>query len=506
MSGSKAEILIISIPRCYKWRLLPQEGSSYHRASILVKAIKESAAVSRFAVLIPGNGERELGNQCYSRVMLKQMAWLSLAGAALELIWIGLIRLGPLRDHTAPFIALMLSAFVLCMCTWFFFPKRSRLAIWLLLGFGLLFRLTVLFAPPYQSEDVYRYIWDARVSAMGINPYSFAPNAPEIAGYRDDSVYPMINSKPYITAYPPLSQILFRLTFRFFGANVIAMKAIFSIFEFLSVLIAWRLIVFWGRSIQSLVLMAWNPFFIFEFSHSGHSDSAMMFFILLFIYLLSRRKEGLSMLCYAGAVLAKLHPALWFPLTVRRVGWKSIFMGIAAGIGLALIYFNPVSFLRYVKSLGLYYRLFEFNASIHYLIRAIGIAAFHQYWDKLIGPYLAVVLVIIIILIVCRFPIRDARDLLHAGFWIMTADLCLATTVHPWYISWAAFALPVFPYAFMAYWTGACFLSYVAYAYHPVLEQSWTLLLEYLPMYALLSWELWRRRSLMEVWLERRKS
>jgi alpha-1,6-mannosyltransferase len=438
--------------------------------------------------------------------MLKPIAWLSLAGALLESIWIAIIRLGPLRDHTAPFIILMLLAFAACIGVWLFFPNRNKHAIWILLGFALIFRLTVLFAPPSQSEDAYRYIWDARVASMGVNPYRYAPNAPELAAFRDDSVYPMINSKPYITAYPPLSQILFRLSFRLFGANVIAMKAIFSLLEFLAVLVAWKLIVLWGKRIQSLVLMAWNPFFIFEFSHSGHSDSAMIFLILLSIYLLGRGDKSWAMLSYGGAILAKLHPALWFPLIVRRVGWKHASVAMAAGISLTLIYFNPDSLLRYVKSLGLYFRLFEFNASIHYLIRGIGIAAFNEYWDKITGPYLGAVLIIIVVLIIGKFPMRDSRDLLHAGFWIMTADLCLATTVHPWYISWAALALPLFPYAFMAYWTGACYLSYIAYSYHPVFEPVWALMLEYLPMYALMSWEIWRRRSLMEVWLERSKS
>ncbi len=437
--------------------------------------------------------------------MLKNLVWLSLAGAAQEMIWIAIIRLGPLRDHTAPFIGLMLLAFAICIGVWLSFPNRSRLALWLLIPFALLFRLTVLFSPPYQSEDVYRYIWDARVSSMGINPYSYSPNARELDGLKDDSGYPMINSKPYITAYPPLSQIFFRISYRVFGANFIAMKAIFSIFEFLAVLLVWRLITLWGRSIQSLVLMAWNPFFIFEFSHSGHSDSAMIFLILLFIYLLNRGGKFWGVLSYAGAVLAKLHPALWFPLIIKRAGWKPALPAIAAGMGLTLLYFTPASFLRYLKSLGLYFRLFEFNASVHYLIRAFGRVAFHQSWDKVIGPYLAAVLLIIAIMIYWKFPLRNARDLLHAGFWIMTADLCLATTVHPWYLSWAALALPLIPYAFMAYWTGACCLSYIAYSYHPVFEPSWALLLEYLPMYALMLWELWHRRSLMEAWLDRRE-
>ncbi len=434
--------------------------------------------------------------------MFRQRILLAVIGLALEIIWIAICRLGPLREHTGGFLILILLAFILCICSYFCLSIRTGKAVYLILGFALLFRITVVFSPPYQSEDVYRYIWDARTASKGINPYQYPPNAPELEKLRDSSVYPMINSKPYITAYPPLSQILFRLCFEIFGTSVTAMKAVFSILEFLAVLVVWRLLVLWRKDLQTLILMAWNPFFIFEFSHSGHSDSAMVLLILLSIYLLSRNKKAWTSVAYAGAVLAKLHPALWFPLFVRRTGWKPMAAGLTAGAALVFIFFNFQTLLGYLNSLKLYLRLFEFNASVHYLIRFIGRLAFHESWDKLIGPYLAAVLLLITILIVWKFPIRNARDLLHAGFWLMTADLCLATTVHPWYLSWAALALPFFPYAFMVYWTGACFLSYMAYSYHPVYEPAWALLIEYLPVYGLMTWELWKRRPLMEVWLQ----
>jgi alpha-1,6-mannosyltransferase len=436
--------------------------------------------------------------------MFRQSVCFALAGIAQELIWIAARSLGPLREHTTPFVILMLLAFALCLWTCFRLPIRTRPAWTFVLGFALLFRLTVLFAPPYQSEDVYRYIWDGRIASMGISPYAFPPGAPELEKARDNRVYPMINSKPYITAYPPVAQILFRLCFGLFRTNVIAMKAVFCLFELLSILVVWRLLIFWGRSLQPLILMAWNPFFIFEFSYSGHSDSAMMFLILFSIYLLSQDKKTWAAVSYAGAVLAKLHPALWFPLFVKRTGWKPMLAGIAAGLGLILVYFRIDSWLRYLNSLGLYFRLFEFNASIHYLIRFIGRLAFHESWDKVTGPYLGAVLLLIAILIAWKFPARNGRDVLHAGFWLMTADLCLATTVHPWYLSWAALALPAFPYAFMVYWTGACFLSYIAYSHHPMYEPAWVLLLEYLPVYGLMGWEIWKRRPLMEAWLQRR--
>jgi alpha-1,6-mannosyltransferase len=436
--------------------------------------------------------------------MVKHMIRLASAGIVLEIIWVAICSLGPLREHTVPFICLTVLAFLLCIWTFFYLPIQTPRAVWIVFGFAIIFRLTFLFAPPYQSEDVYRYIWDAKVASLGINPYQYAPEDPKLEKIKDDQVYPMLNTKPRITAYPPLSQILFQFCFALFGSSVTAMKAVFSLFEFLAILIAWRLLILWKQNLQPLVLMAWHPFFVFEFSSSGHSDSVMMFLILLAIYLLARNRKVWGMLSYAAAVLAKLHPALWFPLFARRAGWKAAIAGIAAGLGIALLYFNVDSGLRYLKSLGLYFNLFEFNASFHYLIRFIGRWGFHGFWDKLIGPYLGAILLTITIMIVWKFPVRDARGLLHAGFWIMTADLCLATTVHPWYLSWAALALPVFPYAFMTYWTGACFLSYMAYSHQPVFEPTWVLLVEYIPVYALMIWEISRRRPLLAVWLERR--
>ncbi len=432
--------------------------------------------------------------------MQKPAIGLILAGSAQELLWICVRSLGPLREHTAAFLCLIFLIFITCIAAYFHLPIRCKREIRLLLFFAALFRITLIPAPPSQSEDVYRYLWDARVSSAGISPYAHPPAAVELAGFRDKAVYPMINSKSYITAYPPLSQILFRANFELFGGKAAAMKAMFGLLEFMAVIVAWRLLVLWDLSVQPLVLMAWNPLFIFEFSHSGHSDSAMVFLMLLSVYLLSLSRNAWAMASYAGAVLAKLHPALWFPLYWRRTGWKPALAGLAVGAGLSAVYFTMESGLRYLQSLGLYFRLFEFNASIHYLIRIIGRVVFHESWDKAIGPYLAAALLVTAAIILWRWRVRDGRDLLHAGFWLMTADLCLATTVHPWYLSWAALALPFFPYAFMVYWTGACFLSYAAYAFHPVYEPGWVLLLEYIPVYGLMAWELRRRRPMMEAW------
>lgn len=42
--------------------------------------------------------------------------------------------------------------------------------------FAVIFRLLLLGGPKIHSSDAYRYVWDGRVQAAGINPYR-APNS-----------------------------------------------------------------------------------------------------------------------------------------------------------------------------------------------------------------------------------------------------------------------------------------------------------------------------------------
>ena len=71
-------------------------------------------------------------------------------------------------------------------------------------------RLALLFVEPYLSTDIYRYIWDGRVQAAGINPYRYVPNAPELAQLRDAAIFPLINRASYApTIYPPAAQAIF---------------------------------------------------------------------------------------------------------------------------------------------------------------------------------------------------------------------------------------------------------------------------------------------------------
>ena len=86
----------------------------------------------------------------------------------------------------------------------------ERPSLTLILVTAVLLRLGALAAPVYLSDDIYRYIWDGRVQAAGINPYRYIPTDTALAPLRDEAVFPNINRNNYApTIYPPVAQLLF---------------------------------------------------------------------------------------------------------------------------------------------------------------------------------------------------------------------------------------------------------------------------------------------------------
>jgi hypothetical protein len=57
----------------------------------------------------------------------------------------------------------------------------ERRGLWIVLLAAAVMRLSLLFFDNYLSSDLFRYIWDGRVQAAGINPYRYVPAAPELA-------------------------------------------------------------------------------------------------------------------------------------------------------------------------------------------------------------------------------------------------------------------------------------------------------------------------------------
>lgn len=196
--------------------------------------------------------------------------------------------------------------------------RSSNSTLLIAIAFAIVFRLSILFAPPYLSDDIYRYVWDGRVQAAGINPYRYIPAAPELAHLRDETIYPNINRKDWAhTIYPPVAQVVFFLTTRI-SESVTWMKATMFLFELVTFWAVAQLLALLERPRQLVLMYAWHPLVVWEFAGSGHVDAISIAFIALAFLAWQRRSDLGAGFALGCATLVKLFPVVLSPAMLKR--------------------------------------------------------------------------------------------------------------------------------------------------------------------------------------------
>src|SRR5258708_17097468 len=260
-----------------------------------------------------------------------------IAVGALMLLLTGAGLLLQHRDAHDSFIvvALLQSALYLLAIGLIWRGGFSRRVLVAVLAVAALMRVGILLAPPYLSDDVYRYVWDGRVEAAGINPYRYIPADAHLASLRDEVIYPNINRRTYApTIYPPIAELIFFVATRI-SESATWMRATMVGFELASVVLLLRLLVLAGQPLERILIYAWHPLTIWEFSGSGHVDAAIVAFVTLALW--ARRGEAawLTGVALACAALVKFFPAVIFPALYRRWDWK---MPVAAAATVIVAY------------------------------------------------------------------------------------------------------------------------------------------------------------------------
>ena len=209
------------------------------------------------------------------------------------------------------------------------------------LGLAILARLMVVLAPPVLSTDIYRYVWDGRVQAAGINPYRYVPSDPALAPLRDpeldprspSSIYPNVNrASTAPTIYPPAAQALFALV-GFTRSSIWTMKGVMLGIDLAVTLLAMALLRAAGRPMIQALIWAWNPLVIWEFANEGHIDVAAIAFSALALLCAARARPAWAGAALGVAVLLKLLPAALFPAIWRRWDWRTPVAAAATILG-----------------------------------------------------------------------------------------------------------------------------------------------------------------------------
>jgi len=424
-----------------------------------------------------------------TRERLPTLLRLALCGLIIEAALLGIGWLGDLRVAFPGFLVLYALAFVAYATALAPLLRRGdrasgkATALILIIGFGVLFRATLLFSEPTLSDDIYRYLWDGKVQAEGINPYRHVPAAEALEPLRDAN-YQNINHREFGTPYGPLSEWVFLATQRL-APTVLGNKAVYLLFDLLCVAtLAW-LLASLGKPRTHLAVYAWNPLVLIEVAGSGHNDTQALFFLLLACALLVNGKRLAAPLAMAAALLSKYFAVLALLPVWQRLDNR----GRALLVALTVAGFMPFAehLESHLMALAAVGSDWQFNASLYTVISlccASGMAS------KLVA--LGLFLLLMALLWRRRWPLLQAAPI------AIGAALLLTTTLQPWYMVWLVPFLVLYPNRAWLLLTGLVMLSYLPY--HTLAttgtwaEPAWLGLVIYLPFYTLLVGDWLRRR------------
>jgi hypothetical protein len=356
---------------------------------------------------------------------------------------------------------------------------------WILI-FGLLFRLLLIPREPFLSSDIYRYLWDGRVQAIGhINPYLYSVRDEHLNFLRDEQTYPLVNRKEAPTVYPAGAQLLFR-TARLAGLDTPAkLKSAALAAESLTLLFLLLILKRLALAPSRILIYAWNPLVIYELFHSGHLESLMLAPTMAFVYLSLQGR-----FLWAGALLGlagsiKLIPALLLITIPRGQRVKSV----AALLSILALVYLPYAGAK-EKILGFLPTYFSdpreiFNPGflqigLLWAARALGLPSFAV-------RYALLLFLIALLIPIVRRQEEAAQDFITKIYQVLSCYIFLIyPALHPWYLSWLIPLLCLIPSCAWLYLSLALPLSYLKYLSPDGAMSPWVVLVQYAPLYALL--------------------
>ena len=277
--------------------------------------------------------------------------------------------LNPAQVRPLPLIALAWIAFL--TAAWLLRQLPLRTAAGLILLGGVAVQAAAVSAPPRLSDDLYRYIWDGRVQAAGIDPYASVPAARQLTGLRDEflwhpdadycvtprfvSTHPAaglttgctaINRPTVPTIYPPVAEAYF-LGVHYLPSADDSTTPIQASTAGVAVLITAMLMAGLsrlGRDVRLAALWSWCPTVALEAGNSAHVDVVAVGIAAAALLLLAAARGRTRQTVLGGvllglAIATKVTPVLTVPAVLRR-RWVTV--ALAAGGAFVTVYIPHV--------------------------------------------------------------------------------------------------------------------------------------------------------------------
>lgn len=391
--------------------------------------------------------------------------WQTILSAVLLLVSLSALAFIPRESFW-----LLFGIFALAFVAYFYLTKASQ-NLTLLAGVGLLVlsRLVFFFELPLLSEDFYRFIWDGMLLNEGFGAVGNIPSQVDLGVLQNpefaEVLFQSMNSPDYPSIYPPLHQLLSGAGYFIGGdsllANVNALRAFILAAEV-------SLLVYVSKRAHSMLKCAWvylfNPLVVLEGVGNVHIEAFLVPLLGIGLIALMRKEMVVGALGWASSVLVKLVPLILAPLIFFQLKWRQRWVFAAVSLGcllLSFLVFNPIDLLEsFSDGMGIYYGLFEFNASLYYLLRAVLTPIFGYNPIGFLAPALAIFTMLTIVLLAY---FKRKAPLFELALVTYLIYLLTSAIVHPWYLLPVVFLAAFAERPYILIWSFLVMLSYSHY-------------------------------------------
>lgn len=389
--------------------------------------------------------------------------------------------------YAVAYIAVSLVFLLLCR----FILKNSLpgIYVWGLLTLAVLLRLSLLAVHPIGSNDYYRYLWDGRVMASGINPYRYAPNDPALAALHTADLPSRVNFPSMRTLYPPLAEAIFYVAHIVTGDNILGLKSILFIFGLFTLYGIFLILKKVQLDSKNILIYALCPLPLFEFYIDGHVDGFGITLLVFALYFLISDRKLLGYIFIGLSACVKptgliLVPLLFF---IEKDGFERLKL-VVIPLAICAIAYLPFVFTGFpFVALMKFTENWTFNGIV---FDAINLFIRNNQLTRSICGGLFVVSFLPVML-----GRKDFMSKVYVSIFIL---LIFSPVVHPWYLGWLAFLLPIKPR-----WSGILYVSLISLTVitemNYQLSGVWTeypfvLVLEYVPVLSAFLLELFSDR------------
>ena len=378
--------------------------------------------------------------------------------------------------------ALALVGLVFAGLAYRFRHDANLVPVWTMLVIAAVLQVPGLLSGPLTSDDAYRYVWDGRVQLAGVDPYTYTPEAPELAHLRDPILFPpgeqmLINRPGARTIYPPIAQLYFTAiafvtpwSWGLAGVKLAAAAAAVATTGVLARIL--------GRRRGWALLYGACPVVMLEAGNAAHVDAVVALAVVGLLWASQANRHWLAGVWLAVAGGLKLVPLLLIPVLLRRGRWRTTAAGLG---GLAASYVPHVLAVGVLVAgfLPLYLAEEGYDGARRFPL----LLFVPEEWRTLAAIMVAAALAAL------AWSRSGREPVAVTACWLYGAAFVVAAPIYPWY------CLPlVVCVAVSGRWEWLAVVP-AAYITFVLPNHEWAQIGAYLVVVAIVALAAWRRRS-----------